>query len=423
MIKSEFRRAGVTIVFASQGIISGHPRDKLQEGIYEVIDEHRSDELGMMVADACRAKYERGGVNGKPPLGYERYHGEPGDPRNGSLVIDEAGTETVRLIYERYLTGELSYTDIAIGLNRDFAKPGSSRHTTRLGHSFTRGSIAVILQNRTYLGETVWAPGTPEEEVRVGTHPAIIERDAFEGVAAIRARRSNGGGRHTQDHVYPLSGPAVCGRCGATYHGDIGGRNRIRRMRHKGDVACEARRMFKAALLEEQLGAVIADRFALPDDWLAHYERLLDTPVETPDQSLEMRRLRQAKARLDDIYPYSDMSKAEYRRRKGDIDRQLRQLAPPQPKQRLDVAIRGAEFLHDLGALWSHPATTDEHRKRFVQTVIEEIRLDDHGVAAVRPRDEYAPLVAIAEASGGLWSGWADSNCRPHGPKPRALPG
>ena len=422
MIKSEFRRAGVTIVFASQGIISGHPRDKLQEGIYEVINEHRSDELGMMVADACRAKYERGGVNGKPPLGYERYHGEPGDPRNGSLVLEEAGAETVRLIYQRYLTGEVSYTDIAISLNRDLEEHGASRHTTRLGHPFTKGSIEVILQNRTYLGETVWAPGSPEEEVRVGTHPAIIERDAFESVAAIRARRSNGGGRHTQDHVYPLSGPAVCGRCGATYHSDIGGRNRIRRMRHKGDVACEARRMFKAAFLEEQLGTVIADRFALPDNWLAHYEQLLDTPVEMPDQSLAMRRLRQAKTRLDDIYPYSDMTKAEYRRRKGDIDRQLRQLAPPQPKQRLDVARRGADLLHDLGALWSRPATTDEHRKRFVQTVIEEIRLDDHGVAAVRPRDDYAPLVAIAEA-GGFWSGWADSNCRPHGPKPRALPG
>ncbi|MCY3887443.1 MAG: hypothetical protein OXG19_07055 [Chloroflexi bacterium] len=99
------------------------------------------------------------------------------------------------------------------------------------------------------------------------------------------------------------------------------------------------------------------------------------------------------------------MSKAEYRRRKEEIDRQLRQLAPPQPKQRVDVATRGAEFLHDLGALWSHSATTDEHRKRFVQTVIEEIRLDDHGVAAVRLRDEYAPLIATAEASGGFGRG------------------
>ena len=76
---------------------------------------------------------------------------------------------------------------------------------------------------------------------------------------------------------------------------------------------------------------------ALPDDWLAHCEQLLDTPVESPNQSLEGRRLRQAKARLDDIYSYSDMSKAECRRRKGDLDRQLRQLAPPQPKQRIDA--------------------------------------------------------------------------------------
>ena len=74
--------------------------------------------------------------------------------------------------------------------------------------------------------------------------------------------------------------------------------------------ACEARRMFKAALLEAPLGTVIAVRFALPDDWLAHYEQVLD----------------------------------------------------------------------------------------------------DYGVAAGRPRDEYAPLVTIAEASGGFGSGWADSS-------------
>ena len=214
----------------------------------------------------------------------------------------------------------------------------------------------------------------------------------------------------------------MCGRCGATYHGDIGGRNRIRRMRHKGDVACDARRMFKAALLEEQLGAVIADRFALPDDWLAHYEQLLDTPVETPDQSLEMRRLRQAKARLDDIYPYSDMTRlstavaSETSTVSCASSHPLAEAASRCRDTRRRVPPRSRCTVVD-------PATTDEHRKRFVQTVIEEIRLDDHGVAAVRPRDDYAPLVAIAEASGGLWSGWADSNCRPHGPKPRALPG
>ena len=115
------------------------------------------------------------------------------------------------------------------------------------------------------------------------------------------------------------------------------------------------------------------------------------------------------------------MSRAEYQRRKATIDRQLRDLAPPPPQHRDDVATRGAELLQELGALWAHPATTDEHRKQFVQTVFEEIRLDDAGVAAVRPHEEYAPLVAIVEA-GWIWSGWADSNCRPHGPKPRALP-
>ena len=47
-----------------------------------------------------------------------------------------------------------------------------------------------------------------------------------------------------------------------------------------------------------------------------------------------------------------------------------------------------------------------------MRAVIEEIRLDDHGGAVGQPRDEYAPLVAIAKARGGSWSGWADSSRR-----------
>ena len=57
-----------------------------------------------------------------------------------------------------------------------------------------------------------------------------------------------------------------------------------------------------------------------------------------------------------------------------------------------------------------HPAATDEHRKRFMRAVIEEIRLDDHGGAAMRPWDEYVPLLVIPEARGGCWSGWADAS-------------
>ena len=168
MIKSEFRRAGVTIIFASQGIISGHPRDKLQEGIYEVINEHRSDELGMMVADACRAKYERGGVNGKPPLGYQRYHGEPGDPRNGSLVIDEAGAETVRLIYRALPDGRSLLHRHRHQPEPRFRRARRVTHTTRLGHPFTKGFYCgdpaePDLPRRDGLGTR-----HPRREVRVG---------------------------------------------------------------------------------------------------------------------------------------------------------------------------------------------------------------------------------------------------------------
>src|SRR5690606_21037537 len=83
--KARFRRAGLTLVYTQQSIISGNPHSKLLEGVHEILDEQRSDEAGMMIAGGLRARYERGLHNGTVPLGYRRYHGAPSDPMNGYL--------------------------------------------------------------------------------------------------------------------------------------------------------------------------------------------------------------------------------------------------------------------------------------------------------------------------------------------------
>jgi hypothetical protein len=66
----------------------------------------------------------------------------------------------------------------------------TGRHT-RLGGLFTKAAIAEILQNRTYIGMAVWAPGTPDEEILNGTHEAIITVERFEAVEAKRRRRTS----------------------------------------------------------------------------------------------------------------------------------------------------------------------------------------------------------------------------------------
>lgn len=131
--KRKFRDAGITIVFTQQQIISGHPRHKITEGINEIVDEAYSDSMGEWIGGGLRQKFLKGGVNGVPALGYRRFHGELGDERNGSLIVDESGKRTLRAIVERYVTATYSEAAIAVELNAMLTPSGEPMYTTRLG--------------------------------------------------------------------------------------------------------------------------------------------------------------------------------------------------------------------------------------------------------------------------------------------------
>ncbi len=404
--KPRFRAVGVEIVYADTRIISGTERDNLAEGVHELVDDDYSRKLSATIHRATRAKFERGGVNGKPPLGYKRFHGEPGEQRNGSLIIDEKGATTVRRIYELYLTSDESYPSIAMTLNRERDPDGPPIHTTRLGRPFTKGSVEEILRNCTYVGDTVWAPGAPEQEIRRGTHEEIVSRQGFDAVEAIRRERANGGGGHPADRVHPMSGRTVCDACESTYHGDTGSRGKTRRLRHKVAVACDGGKSFQEAAIEEQFGEFIRTRVRLPDDAIDQYRRLLTKPPEPDQDALTLQRaiLVEEVDRLVKLFRWRHIDEAEYRRERAKLERQLRELAPARtPTDFIDLN-RATALLRNLGELWSHPGTTLERKQAFVEEVTDQIRLGAQGICAVRPREDYLSLVAIAEAS--TWGGY-----------------
>ena len=401
--KTKFRQAGVQLVFTEQGIISGDPRYKIVEGFNELTDEISSDTQGMFIARGLRQKFEKGGVNGVPPLGYRRYHGLPGDEKNGSLIIDEQGRRTVRAIVELYLSGQQSAASIAMRLNAHLDEHGQPLHRTRLGLSLTKGSVEEVLRNRVYTGVTVWQPGTPEEEIRPGNHEPIITQDEWEAIERIRARRTTRRGRRPVGRVYPLSGPARCFECGASFAGDTGGRRGKRRLRHAVSVSCVNRRSFDMEELESQMAQLLTNRFCLPQDWSRGYLRAIARTPETDstDGEAKRRRLEQARDNLRNLFIWGDIGEAQYRRQREEIDRQIAAVAPPKSPAILTDVRRAASLLQDIGALWSHPGVAPERRKEFIEEVFEEIQFDQYGIRVVLPRNEYKPLVALAEASRG----------------------
>ena len=75
--KDELRRLGKTVVFVSQGIISGSDRDFLAERINETLDEQYSRNLSRYTSAGLAEKAGQGYANGTPSGVQERVAGEP----------------------------------------------------------------------------------------------------------------------------------------------------------------------------------------------------------------------------------------------------------------------------------------------------------------------------------------------------------
>ena len=260
-----------------------------------------------------------------------------------------------------------------------------------------------LLGNRVYLGLVVWHPYTDEEEVRPGRHAPIILQELFDTVQQVKAQRVHWRGRRAVARTYPLSRRAVCFYCGASAAGDTGGKGNRRRMRHARGGTCGGWHSHNAERLEEQTGQVLSLRFELPRDWDRRIRKLVAKPTTSDgrDHNKEAQRLCSEQERLRDLYISGYMQKPEFSRKHETIQRQIADLAPDISEPiRLPDPERVAELLGNVGALFSHPGVTDARRKEFIEEVFESVQIDEIGIRAILPAEEYRPLMAVAMVGG-----------------------
>ena len=113
--KEELRLLGKTVVFVSQGIISGSDRDFLAERINETLDEQYSRNLSRYVSAGLYEKVVHGLAVGPPPLGYKS---EILSGRKGERKVPDPDAMPVLLsLLQDYSTGDYSYRDVADRLN------------------------------------------------------------------------------------------------------------------------------------------------------------------------------------------------------------------------------------------------------------------------------------------------------------------
>jgi DNA invertase Pin-like site-specific DNA recombinase len=126
------------------------------------------------VRDKIAASRRKGKwTGGSVPLGY--------DSKDKRLVVNPAEAKMVRMIFERYLAlKSLQKVVDELNAKRIVTKKRSNSGRQPGGVPFTYGSLAYLLKNRTYLGETGY-----DGSWFAGEHKPILDQNTFEKVQAL----------------------------------------------------------------------------------------------------------------------------------------------------------------------------------------------------------------------------------------------
>lgn len=213
----ELKQIGVDVYFEEQNI---HAISSDGELMLTILASYAQEE-SLSASENQKWRIKRNFENGMPwngtLLGY-RYE-------NGKYIIVPDEAETVRLIFNSYLSG-MGVMAIIKMLNEKGA-------CSRNGNSWCKSSVMRVLKNYAYTGNLLLQQTYRENHLTKRTlqnngelpqyhitdsHEAIIPLQQFNAVQDEIKRRAE---KHThpgvKQKVYPLTGMIVCGNCGKHY--------------------------------------------------------------------------------------------------------------------------------------------------------------------------------------------------------------
>lgn len=215
----ELKSLGIGVIFLNDNINTLDSDAEMRLAFLSTMAQEESRKTSERVKWGLRRQMEKGVVLGRDMLGY--------DVRDGKLIINEEGAETVRLIYHKFLDEGKGAHRIA----KELREEGVKTSTRMKDWSYT--VIFRILRNEKYCGDLVqqktYTPDylTHQKKRNYGEietitiknhHEPIIPRERFEAVQSELERR-----KPSQSTVkafanrYALSGKIVCGECSAGF--------------------------------------------------------------------------------------------------------------------------------------------------------------------------------------------------------------
>ena len=173
-----FDKANVAFVSITQAFNTTSSMGRLTLNVLLSFAQFEREITGERIRDKLAASKAKGmWMGGVPPLGYD-----PPADAGRALVVNAAEAETVRFIFQRFLSAGNTY---ALQQALDDEGVRSKRWTTvagrRAGGSrFSRGALRHLLSNRIYVGEIVH-----KGQAHRGRHRPILDVQAFEAAQKV----------------------------------------------------------------------------------------------------------------------------------------------------------------------------------------------------------------------------------------------
>ena len=225
----ELRGMGIPVIFEEQNINSIYPESEFLITIHGAFAQSESEGISSRVKWGKHQAMRTGNANiqYKTLLGYEK------NP-DGEMVVNAEQAETVRRIYEMYLSGQ------TLRSIKEALESGGFKNSAGT-MEWTTSNLRTILSDEKYCGDVLlqktFIQDCISKKVIKNTgqlpmyliqnhHEAIIPRDRFDAVQVELARRktltsstkkSAPTGMSRYSGKYALSGLLFCGECGTAY--------------------------------------------------------------------------------------------------------------------------------------------------------------------------------------------------------------
>ena len=418
----------VDVHFVKEGVIvseESRSSEKFIHGIKVLMAKNYVDNLQEEVKKGLNQKCDEGHYPGLAPIGYLNVR------TNGRslLQIDPEKALLVRNLFELYARGEHSIEALVeyargVGLR---GRHGGPVHTAVIHNA---------LRNPLYAGTFYWGG-----KQYVGSDPTIVSQELFD---RVQARLDGHPYTRGRQHSFAFAGLITCGHCGGAITAEIKKEKYVyyhcaTRCQREPFVSeakiaamfCEAVRPLKFPddIREAFLGCLKDSRRDIEGDVKARVTAA-QAKLERVTRLINAAYEDKLEGRIDD--GFFTTKRAEWEAQRADAAEEIQRLTRTSAKT-LDYAINVFELANRAYDLLISREPRDQRPLLEVllsNSVLAEGRVT---VTFASPFDVLANPPSEAKNENGdpgspdrrhsVWSGRQDSNLRPPGPEPGALPG